>query len=215
VRHPLGTNCGVPCPRVDQVALDGALAAMAPPGIVTGSRLITPADFESLHMSERAAVANAVPVRRHEFASGRALLRDLAGTIEAIPVGPTRAPLLPPGVVGSLAHDRLVAVAAVSRDPSVAALGIDVEPTEPLATEMARVILRDDERALDAHLAFTLKEAAYKAWSTGGGRMLDHHEVRVSVEGWSFTATVLPDGRELRGRFATVAGRHVALVIVV
>ncbi|MBK8333258.1 MAG: hypothetical protein IPL07_12960 [Acidimicrobiaceae bacterium] len=58
--------------------------------------------------------------------------------------------------------------------PSVKSLGIDVEPTDPLAAEIGGVILRDDERAMDAHLAFALKEAAYKAWSTGGGRMLDH-----------------------------------------
>lgn len=201
--------------RVDPVELEVVLAALAPPGIVTGARLITPDDLGGLRVEERAAVANAVPLRQHEFASGRALLRELLGTAAAIPIGPTRAPLLPAGVVGSLAHDRMVVVAVVSRDPSVAALGIDVEPSEPLSGEMARVILRDDERDVDAHLAFTLKEAAYKAWSTGGGRMLDHHEVRVSVEGSSFTATVLPDGRELSGRFATVAGRHVALVIVV
>ncbi len=200
--------------RVDPVELAVALAALAPPGIVTGARLITPDDLGVLHGEERAAVAHAVPGRRHEFASGRVLLRSLLGTSEAIPVGPTRAPLLPPGVVGSLAHDKMVAVAAVSRDPAVMALGIDVEPTDPLPAEMARVILRDDEEALDAHLAFTLKEAAYKAWSAVGGRMLDHHEVRLSLDGASFTATVLPAERQLRGRFATVAGRHIALVVV-
>lgn len=200
--------------RVDPVELAVVLAALAPPGIVTGARLITADDLDGLRVEERAAVANAVPGRRHEFASGRTLLRELLGTSEAILVGPTRAPLLPPGVVGSLAHDELVAVAAVSRDPSVKSLGIDVEPTDPLAAEMARVILRDDEREMDAHLAFALKEAAYKAWSTGGGRMLGHHEVRLSVDGSWFTATVLPDERQLRGRYATVAGRHLALVIV-
>ncbi|NMD24812.1 MAG: hypothetical protein GYA65_11575, partial [Actinobacteria bacterium] len=145
---------------MDPVELAVVLAALAPPGIVTGARLITPDDLGGLRVEERAAVANAVPGRRHEFASGRTLLRELLGTSEAILVGPTRAPLLPPGVVGSLAHDELVVVAAVSRDPSVKSLGIDVEPTDPLAAEMARVILRDDEREMDAHLAFALKEAA-------------------------------------------------------
>ena len=153
--------------RVDPVELAVVLAALAPPGIVTGARLITPDDLGGLRVEERAAVANAVPGRRHEFASGRTLLRELLGTSEAILVGPTRAPRLPAGVVGSLAHDRALVVAAVSHDPTVSALGIDIEPTDLLTSDMARVILRDDERDVDAHLAFTLKEAAYKAWSTG------------------------------------------------
>ena len=57
--------------------------------------------------------------------------------------------------------------------PGIAALGIDVEPTGPLSAEMAAVILRPDEAGLDAHLAFTLKEAVYKAWSAVGGELID------------------------------------------
>ncbi|MDP2291509.1 MAG: 4'-phosphopantetheinyl transferase superfamily protein [Actinomycetota bacterium] len=200
--------------HVNSHDLAAALAALAVPGVVTGARLIVAADLDELHDVERAKVANAVPRRQHEFASGRALLRELLGTNDTIPVGPSRAPHLPQGVVGSLAHDREVVVAAVTRDPAITALGIDVEPAEPLSSDMARVILRDDEAGLDAHLAFTLKEAAYKAWSTGGGRMLDHHEVRLRVDGDRFTATVLPDGSDLRGRFAMAADRYVALVMV-
>ena len=92
---------------------------MASAGVVTGARLIDGADLGLLHGSERSAVANAVAKRQHEFASGRALLRELLGVGDAILVGPTRAPLLPTGWVGSLAHDRAVVVAAVSRDPGV------------------------------------------------------------------------------------------------
>lgn len=200
--------------HLDPHDLAAALAALAAPGVVTGARLIVAVDLDGLHDVERAKVANAVLRRQHEFASGRALLRELLGTDDTIPVGPSRAPHLPHGVTGSLAHDREVVVAAVTRDPAITAIGIDVEPAEPLSSDMARVILRVDEAGLDAHLAFTLKEAAYKAWSTGGGRMLDHHDVRLHLKGDCFTATVLPDGRELRGRFATVADRHVALVLV-
>lgn len=200
--------------RVDRDVLSAALAEMAGPGVVTGVRLITPEDMDTLLAEERDAVAKAVPRRQREFASGRALLHELLGTTDAVLVGPTRAPLLPPNVVGSLAHDRTVVVAAVSRDPEVAAVGIDIEPAEPLGGDVSRVILRDDEVGLDAHLAFTLKEAAYKAWSTSGGRLLDHHEVRLAIHGSRFSATVIPGGRRFHGRFATVAGRHVALVIV-
>lgn len=197
---------------LDELAI--ALAALAAPGVVSGARLISAADVGLLHDAERAKVANAVARRQYEFASGRVLLRELLGSTDTIPVGPTRAPRLPHGAVGSLAHDRDVVVAVITRDPAITALGVDVEPAEPLSNDMARVILRADEAGIDAHLAFTLKEAAYKAWSTGGGRMLDHHEVRLRIDGDCFTATVVPDGGELPGRFATVAGRHLALVHV-
>ena len=108
------------------------LAALAPAGVRTGSRLITPDDAATLHAVEAAAVERAVDVRRREFATGRALLRSLLGTDVAIPVGPSRAPVLPAGVVGSLAHDRVLAVAAVTTEPAIAALGIDVEADDPV-----------------------------------------------------------------------------------
>jgi 4'-phosphopantetheinyl transferase EntD len=200
---------------VEVEQLGTALAGLAQSGVITGVRLISEGDMSTLHPTELAVVANAVERRKHEFASGRMLLRQLLETADPIPVGPTRAPILPPGVVGSLAHDRSVVVAALGRDHEVKAMGIDVEPDEVLSNEMARVILREDEVGVDAHLAFTLKEAVYKAWSNSGGRMLGHHEVRLVVDDGRFTATVIPDDRRFGGRFTTVAGRHLALVVVV
>jgi 4'-phosphopantetheinyl transferase EntD len=78
------------------------------------------------------------------------------------------------------------------------------------------MICRPEERHLDAHLVFVLKEAAYKAWSSLGGRMLDHHEVSVRFDHRSgdFAATVLPDAIEFTGRYAAVERRHLALVTV-
>ena len=43
---------------------------------------------------------------------------------------PSGAPLWPRGIVGSLAHDRAVAVAAVARAADISCLGIDIEPAE-------------------------------------------------------------------------------------
>ncbi len=203
-------------PDVDSIA--AALRGLAPEEIVTGARVIHPDDVALLHPEEFAAVVNAVNVRRCEFGTGRALLRLLlheVGDASRLPilVGPTRAPLLPSGVRGSLAHDRAFVVAAVTRDPMVVAIGIDVEPVDPLGPEMTRAILRDDEAHIDAHLAFTLKEAAYKAWSNGGGRILEHHDVRLRLEGQQFEAVVLLTGRVYTGSWATVSGRHIALVV--
>jgi 4'-phosphopantetheinyl transferase EntD len=194
--------------------LDAALRALAPTTVRTGSRCIDPADISRLAPVEQAAIERAVAKRRREFASGRVLLRELIGRPDPIAVDERRAPTLPAGFCGSLAHDDRYTVAAVTDDPSIRALGIDVEPTVALAPDLARLILRPDEGALDAHLAFSLKEAAYKAWSAMGGRLLDHLDVRVTVHEDRFEALVVDDGVRFDGRFATVHDRTLALVVV-
>ena len=195
-------------------ALDAALRLIAPPGVKTGCRKIDAADIDALTSEERAAVRTAVPRRQQEFATGRVLLRQLLGTQVAIPVRPDRAPDLPPGVIASLAHDDEFAIAAVSTDDVVAAVGLDIEPTDPLAPDIAELIVRPDEGEIDAHLAFTLKEAAYKAWSTAGGRILEHHDVRLVIDGRRFTAEVVDDGSHLDGRYVGVGGHWIAIVVL-
>ncbi len=193
--------------------VSAALRAIAPDGVVVGARSIDVVDLDALHAAEASVVASAVPKRRREFATGRALLRLLLGADVTILPGPTRAPVLPPGVCGTLAHDDRLAVAAVTRRPSIAALGVDIEPATPLADDIAEVVLRPEERLLDAHLAFTLKEAAYKAWSGLGGRILDHHEVSLTVRDGRFDARVVDDGLTLTGAWTVAGGRYVALVV--
>jgi 4'-phosphopantetheinyl transferase EntD len=202
-----------PIDRRRDPSVDAALRSLVPAGVRVGSRLIDTADVASLHDVERQAVARAVAKRRNEFATGRALLRELLGWDGPIGVAASRAPLLPAGWRGSLAHDHRLAVAAVTADGAIGAVGIDVEPATPLPAEMADIILRADERELDAHLAFTLKEAAYKAWSSLGGGMLDHHDVRLQLAGGRFTATVLRSRTVLEGRFTPAGDRWVAVVL--
>lgn len=203
-------------PSADELLV--ALRSIADERITIGCRSIEADDIASLHPDECSAVVRAVDKRRREFASGRALLRELLGTDDAIPVGDDRKPVLPPEFVGSLAHDDRFAVAAVADASSVQAIGIDVEPNSQLSDDMARIILRPDEAALDAHLAFTLKEAVYKAWSCLGGGMLEHHDVRIERAGdGHFDATVVvaePGQRPcFAGRFAAAGNRIVSLVI--
>jgi 4'-phosphopantetheinyl transferase EntD len=186
---------------------------MAPAGVAVGARRITAADIDGLFSDEARIVARAVPGRRNEFATGRALLRSLMDRHVPIAVGANRAPVFPAGVRGSLAHDRTFAVAAVTRDPSISSIGIDIEPTTALGPTVSSSILRRDERDLDAHLAFALKEATYKAWSGLGGRMLDFHEVRLDVADFRFRAEVVADATRFHGTFATTEGRWVALVV--
>jgi 4'-phosphopantetheinyl transferase EntD len=202
-------------PSVERVvaALAHALWSIAPDGVRVGVRRIDPDDVTALFAEDQLAVARAVTGRRNEYATGRALLRSLIGRQVPIATAPNRAPVFPCDVRGSLAHDREFAVAAISTDPQIRAIGIDIEPTAALAPEMCSLIVRSDEEDLDAHLAFTLKEATYKAWSGLGGRMLDFHEVRLHIDGSRFDADVVTESGRFHGRFATAGDRWVALVV--
>ena len=79
---------------------------------------------------------------------------------------------------------------------------------------MARIILREDEVGLDPHLAFNLKEATYKAWSTLGGPLIDHHDVRIAAETETFRAHVVAEDIWFSGSFAKVQGCWLSLVVV-
>ena len=58
-----------------------------------------------------------------------------------------------------------------------------------------------------------MKEAAYKAWSTMGGPLLDHHDVQLTVTGDAFTAEISTDAVFLHGVSMRVADRWLSLVV--
>lgn len=190
----------------------GALREITPPTVRSGWRTID-GDDAGLHDDERGAIAGAVDRRRREFASGRALLRELMQTDAAIVPSPTRAPTSPPGWCCTLAHDDEVAVAAATDDPAVAAVGIDVEAVDSIGPDEASIVLRPDEVDIDPTLAFVVKEAVYKAWSGTGGPMLDHHDVRVELGGGCFRAVVLGE-HPIGGRYARAGDRWLALAVI-
>lgn len=199
-----------------QLALATVVAGARLGDVVVGVRRIRARDRAGLHPAERAAMARAVDRRYDEFATGRALLRALLGTDVTIPVASDRRPDLPAGTVASLAHDDAFAVAVVARDPvtdGIAAVGVDIEPVRPLEAEVAAVVTRPDEREIDALLVFCAKEAVYKAWSHGGGGLLEHHDVRVHLDGATFTASVVDHGTEMVGVWALAGGRYVTLAV--
>jgi 4'-phosphopantetheinyl transferase EntD len=203
-----------PTPDADERALATALAGLAPPAVRTGVRRIDSSHVSDLRDVERQVMQTAVPKRVREFATGRALLRELMESDEAIPVAADRTPLVPSGFRVSLAHDDRYAIAAVSCDEQVESLGIDIEPSASLEPPIGRIILRPDDAQIDARLAFTLKEAAFKAWSGSGGRMLEHHDVRLTAAESTFEAEVMPDGVRIRGRFTEAVERWLALTVV-
>jgi len=153
---------------------------------------LTPAERELL-------APGASPKRVAEFALGRATaraaLRELGAWPEGAPPPPIlrreRAPLWPPGVVGSFAHSRdsagiAAAVAAVARTGRYRGVGADLERLGRDTSSIARRILRPEERAaLAGHapalvtLWFCVKECIYKALHPLTGEYLGFQDARV------------------------------------
>lgn len=125
--------------------LGAELRALVADRCRVGWRAIDARDIETLTVGEEAVVERAVELRRAEFATGRALLRSLLAADIEIPKGPSGAPVLPAGFVGSLAHDREVAVGVVASIESVRAVGIDVEVVQDLDERVAELVVRPDD----------------------------------------------------------------------
>jgi enterobactin synthetase component D len=153
-----------------------------------------------LHAEEAAYARGLPPARRVTFIGGRLALRaalsDLGVTASApITIGARGAPALPSGVVGSISHKQAIAVAVAARAEGADAgvtLGLDVElPQRAPRPGVARRVLADDEmrrlEALDPSargqallVAFSAKEALYKALDPWVARRLSFHEVAIA-----------------------------------
>jgi 4'-phosphopantetheinyl transferase EntD len=133
---------------------------------------------------------------------------------------PQGAPRWPDGVVGSITHCPGYRAAAVAPARTVALLGIDAEPDEPLPPDVAASVSGVAERAalhrwaLPDRLVFCAKEAVYKAWAPATGDWLDFSDVRIapSPDG-TLSATVTRGlGGVLTGRWLSRDG--LLLVVV-
>ncbi len=179
---------------------------LLPPGFYLG-QVWGAGDEGWLLPQETEFIANAVQERRREYAAGRHAARRALSTFghghAAIPSAPTREPIWPEGVVGSLTHCDGYAAAVVSQDAGVSSVGVDAEPNLPLPEEVVDLVMLDIERmslidsvappdiAVDRVL-FCAKEAVFKAWYPLTRRELGFDEVRVSVEAdGGFTARLL------------------------
>ena len=137
--------------------------------------------------AERAHAEALAPARRTTFVGGRLALREalVRARLEAPAVLPDArgAPILPPGIAGSISHKRTLAVALVARGE--ATLGVDVELFDRLPrVDIARHVLADDELAevTDVRqllVRFSIKEALYKAIDPHVHRYVGFKEVSV------------------------------------
>ena len=176
-------------------------------------------------------VGASVEKRRFEYASGRACahraLARLGFARAPLKSGPDRAPLWPAGAVGSISHTAGWCAAAVARASEVAALGIDLEPDEPLEPSLWRLVATDREqsqlerapassRGHQARLLFVAKEAFYKCQYPTTRTLLDFRDVECELDGDAFRVTLLraagpfEPGASFTGRHAAAAGRRIA-----
>jgi 4'-phosphopantetheinyl transferase EntD len=155
---------------------------------------------------EELAVRGAIPKRQEEFRRGRACARaamdSLGAAAEAIPVGPNREPVWPPGLVGSITHCGSVVAAAVARADSLGGLGLDMERAEPLEPGVEGLVMLPAERAAAGApwrgaLVFSAKESVYKALFPLTRRWLGFEEVQLTLTSEGFQPTLIapdPDG---------------------
>jgi 4'-phosphopantetheinyl transferase EntD len=170
-----------------------ALARAAHPGLRAGCRRIATGDEFALTPAELRPLERSIAsVRRASGAArivARALLAKLGASPGAeLPRSASRAPLWPPGFVGSLAHDDEYAAAAAASSMSLRGVGIDIEPALPLPDDLLDMVATASELKqingdlVLARLLFCVKEAVYKATHPIDGVFLGHHDVEVSLE---------------------------------
>jgi len=186
--------------------LQTAIKQLAVQGIAIGHRLISPGDEDTL-LPEEAVTSPSAKTRRASGAA-RVVARELlagAGCENcAIPKAPSGAPIWPSQIVGSLAHDSYVAVAAVAPHCEFAGVGIDIEPAEALPIELLEIIATPSEQSALAtyvyggRLLFAAKEAVYKAVAGLDQIFLNHHDVEVD---FLKRKAVVRNGRSVELRF--------------
>jgi len=194
-----------------------AIEAMAVPGIAVDHRLIADHDEAALLPEEMAAFAGSVTKVRRASGAARLVARQLLSRFghPPVPIRKSTAgmPVWPRGIVGSMAHDARVAVAAMAASQHFLGIGVDVEPAEPIDSDLVTIIATPAERAAAqadptrGRLLFSIKEAIYKAVYPLDGQFLDHQDVEVDLS--SGTAEVL-GGRQVN--FRHCAATHIVVL---
>jgi 4'-phosphopantetheinyl transferase EntD len=193
--------------------------ALAVPGLLTGHRLISPGDEDALLDAEAASIKTPVVAVRRASGAARIVVRELLARLGydrvAIPKAASGGPVWPAGVVGSMAHDDHVAVAAVGLQRDVGTVGIDIEPAVALPREMLDLIATPQELRtmtddpLRGKLLFAAKEAVYKAVYPLDRVFLEFRDIEIDFAGRKAATRT---GRELALRYC-ISSRVVVLAI--
>lgn len=181
----------------EEFSLAQALAAVAPKGVRTGCRTIREGDDAHLLPEEARSIPARQPAMRRASGAARwiahRLLADIGIANVAIARAPSGAPIWPAGIMGSLAHDDDMAVAAVARIADISSLGIDVEPALPLPDDILALVAtaadRMDDQPLAGRILFAAKEAVYKAVYPLDRQVLGYEDIAVDLKAGRATTT--------------------------
>jgi 4'-phosphopantetheinyl transferase EntD len=162
--------------------------------------------------AEQEAVTGAAQTRIDQFTAGRVCSRIALGrfgvaSTTPIPRGEDRAPIWPPGFVGSISHTDTWCAAAVARHEDVRSIGIDLEPATPLKESLWRRVCTPKERdwlqelpdpGLTGKILFSAKEAVYKCQYPITTKFLGFHAVEVEIGDGSFRAIFQQEAGEFQ-----------------
>lgn len=203
---------------VDPIA--GATALIAEPGIFIGHRVISANDALALFPDEARLFEKSSLAARRQSGAARAAARGLLSRLghdgAAILKSPSGAPIWPAGIVGSLAHDARLAIAAIALAREFAGVGIDIEPDEDLPADLVDLVATPTEKArygpafLRNRALFVAKEAVYKAVYPMDGVFLDFQDIEVDFQR---RIAVLRNGRAVSVRVET-SSHVIALAFV-
>jgi len=176
--------------------------------------------------AEKEAIEGAAQTRIEQFTAGRACSRIALGrlgvaTSTPIVRGEDRAPVWPPGFVGSISHTDTWCAAAVARAADVRSIGIDLEQATPLKEALWRRVCTPKERdwlhelstpGLTGKILFSAKEAVYKCQYPITQQFLGFHAVEMELGDGTFRATFqqqvgeFKPGDVMSGRFLVEEG---------
>ena len=202
-------------------ALTKALRGLFPPEVSVAAEPV--GDLSGLFPEEWEAVAKAVPKRQTEFAAGRRAVRRALGGAVSVPKGEDRAPKWPEGVLGTIAHDRGWAVAAVAKSVDVQGIGVDLTEAAPLKEKLWPSIFNAGDMPEDgmaARAGFAAKEALYKALYPSVGTFFGFEAAHVTVGEAVFEARLthalgpFVEGQVFGGRLVEAEGCLLAAVVV-
>jgi 4'-phosphopantetheinyl transferase EntD len=171
--------------------------------------------------AEREAVEGAAQTRVEQFTAGRVCSRlalTRLGVAATTPIvrGEDRAPIWPPGFIGSISHTDAWCAAAVARTKDVRALGIDLEPATPLKEALWRRVCTQTERerlrglpdpGLMGKILFSAKESVYKCQYPLTIQFLGFHAVELEVGDGSFRAVFQQAAGEFKPGYV-MSGRY-------
>jgi len=162
--------------------------------------------------AEQEEVASAAQTRIEQFTAGRVCSRTALGRLgvaTTTPVlrGEDRAPIWPPGFVGTISHTDTWCAAAVARAEDVRSIGIDLEPATPLKESLWRRVCTPKERdwlhqlpapGLTGKILFSAKESVYKCQYPITSKFLGFHAVEVELGEESFRAVFQQEAGEFK-----------------